>query len=150
MIDNLFDIAGLPRTVSNVFNRMEIAEEELARAGVDCFWELCSTDGFDIAAVWLYRAHARELCERARDSLSLVPATYAEMCLALRDTSLKAPLNEQGRTAYQRAFSRALVLGDQEVPVWLQSAEGREPWPGAADEILDEVRRKAGQEWRKG
>ena len=139
----------LPGPVVGVFVRMDVAEEEISRAGNPealPFLALCPPPEFQGLALWLYRAHARELCERARDGSRLRAATYAEITIGMHRTTLVAPPAQEFGAAYAVAMKRAAELGDHEVPEHLVDQGGpagwREPWPGRSEEILKEARRK--------
>jgi len=139
----------LPGPVIGAFARMDVAEEEISRAGNPAalsFLALCPPPEFQGLALWLYRAHARELCERARDGSRLKWATYAEITIGMHRATLVAPPTQEFGAAYAVAMKRAAELGDHEVPEHLVDQGGpagwREPWPGRSEEILKEARRK--------
>lgn len=127
----------------SAFSQMSVAEEEMRRAfraGDEpdgMFRVLCPRPEFRFwsRSEKVYRAHARELCERAKDRQDLKPATDVECMLALSDMSTRAPLNALGTTLYERLFVNVFgrpVAGEQ----------AREPWPGACNDFLREMRRK--------
>lgn len=62
--------------------------------------------GFELEAV--YRAHARELLDRVQAHGDLTLATDAEVIIALKHTSLVAPLKPEAVTLYFRLFARRL------------------------------------------
>lgn len=128
----------------SAFSQMRAAEEELRRAFPErgsepdgLFGALCPRPEFRLwsRAPGVYRAHARELCVRAERRLDMAPGTDAECLLALSDMSLKAPLNATGTALYESLFKR--VTGRA-----VEGEPAREPWPGAADELLHDMRRK--------
>lgn len=92
-------------TFGRVFEYMEIADAELARAGVkeNGFRDLFPGPFLRVAPE-LYRAHARELAERMRDGVSLERGTRAEVMLAMIDASLASPLTRAGQAVYEHLF----------------------------------------------
>ena len=124
----------------HAFRLMEIAEDELHAAGCarvpGLFVALCPTAGIDKLDEAVYRAHVRELIGRSQRGESLDPGTEVEVMYALHLASLKAPLGVIPTTLYERLFHKTLpgrLTGDD---------LGRDPWPGACDELLATMRRK--------
>jgi len=141
------------RVVLKTFDVMEIAEEELARAGInrtgrDCFLALRAPESFHGLADWLYRAHARELCERARDGYDLRPGTVSEVIAGLHAASLIAPLSSDGTGLQFHCFLQVLDMLGMDRPSWALD-DWREPWEGAREDLLSDARRSTRQEWRK-
>ena len=106
----LADLLGGLRGVAGAFERMEIAEEEIKRAGKPeppgIFSALCPSsvlEGFDQQ---LYRLHARELIQRARRGEDRMPATDAELLACMSRTSLDAPLNREGMAVYTYLYDK--------------------------------------------
>lgn len=142
---------GLPASISSVFDLMGIAEEEIERAMKrtrvqlkrdaihGAFVFLAPTPGMTTLDERVYRSHARELIARCAAAEKLDAGTKAEVMIALSQMSLVAPPSAQYAALYERLFAE--VMG-QAVP----GEAVREPWPGAADELLADLRRKVGQE----
>jgi hypothetical protein len=137
--------------VRGAFERMGVAEEELDRARLshrsDLFLALCpEQESMSGAAMWVYRAHARELCERARRGEDLRPATLAEIALGMMRASLKSPLDSMGQAVYEHAMVEVLRLGDGPASafdaVLGDVGPTREPWEGATREHIEDLRRK--------
>lgn len=138
MIAALPKIAG--RTVARTFEAMGVAEEEIvrARAPRDTFKLLVPPDGMLGFAPEVYRAHARELCERAARGEDLRPATDTEVMVALSVLSLEAPLVGTAAALYERLFRAILPRQARRLP----GEPARELHQGAADELLATMRRK--------
>lgn len=88
---------------------------------------------------WVYRSHARELCDRRKRGQSLNPPTSAELAVSFCGATLRTPLDAHASTAYERVFREAAALVDHKIDlphkgVW------RESWPHAADEVLTTLR----------
>ena len=140
-------------SIGGVFETMGIAEEEMERAGIsrtsrDCFRHLCPPPALNGLADWLYRAHARELCQRAAKGGDLRPGTLAEVVCALHLVSLKAPLKHDAGGLQTRSFLAVLDLVGMKPPEWLVD-DWREPYEGAHDEMLTETRHATRQEGRR-
>lgn len=54
----------------------------------------------------LYRSHARELLDRVAAGVDLRPATSAEVLLAMKEVSLRTPMNNAGIGLYWRMWRR--------------------------------------------
>lgn len=130
--------------VRAALSQMEVAEEELRRAfrskdrepeGLFLRLHPRAEFRFWSRSAMVYRAHARELCRRARAGADLSPATDAECLLALSDMSLRCPLNSTGTALYERLF--VAVTGRR-----VAGEAAREPWTGACEEFLGVMRRK--------
>jgi hypothetical protein len=111
-------IATLTAETAPVFAAMEWAEEEIAAAGrrhprqadalYHAFKVLPPRDiGPGMSTEFVYRGHARELLERVAAGADLRPATAAEICLALVETSLQAPMHGPGAGLYFRMWLAA-------------------------------------------
>ena len=129
---------------------MGIAEEELKQAGPEAdgaFGLLSPPHILRAKTLDLYRAHARELITRFKADEDTRPGTDAECLAALLEGSLRAPLDSTGGfladTLFRRVFSAKDVerLGLGEAP--------REPYTGAANELLGDLRRKLRVEGRR-
>jgi len=132
------------RTVASTFDRMDIAVEEMDRAGVDCFHALLPPPCLGELADRFYRAHARELCLRVASGGDLAIGTLAEVVAALHGASLRAPLTHDGTGLQSRAFRGVMDLLGEPMPPWLVD-DWREPWDGAWDEMLSDARREVGR-----
>lgn len=129
--------------VMGTFERMGVAEEEIARVKLDkaqqsrAFAALCPSDPLLGKALDLYRAHAVEIVQRVRDGRDLRPATDAELLAVFSDTSLKAPPHATAIAAMEELFARcfpAKKLGGRK--------QGRELYKGAINETITQARRK--------
>jgi len=131
-------------TFRTAFALMDVAEEVLAKHGlsrartardVSLFWVARPNELVQVNPE-LYRLHADELCVRFKAGERLDLGTRAECIRALMQTSLKAPLNSDGMAALN-----TLVQG-----TFLASCFAdlgiRERWPGQAEELISEIRRK--------
>lgn len=95
--------------ISNLFDLIEIADEEITRAGFKRgepapLRHTCPRPWFRDAPRDLYRAHAREIALRARKGEDLVPATAAEVLWACSRTSLLAPLRHDACLIMEHCF----------------------------------------------
>lgn len=130
------------------FDRMRIAEEEIAAAKRRCprkrktihgaFEFLCASH-LGRFSDDVYRAHAREIIGRIMRGDPLEPGTDAEVLVLLSEQSLVAPLAADYAHAMSFVFHRVFPNAD---PERFERA-GRESYRGALDEIITECRRKA-------
>jgi hypothetical protein len=143
-------IGDLGSTVQSTFRRMEIAEEEIskAKAGAspeeaarvhEAFKELAPGPALHPLSDDVYRAHARELCLRARAGGDLLEPTEAECLAVLMATSGVAPLTADGAALAERLFRNVMLC---EVPGAVGPG-AQESWPGACDELLIGLKRTA-------
>lgn len=111
-------IADLTAQTAPVFEAMEWAEDEITRARRrhrrqadtihHAFGVLTPRDiGPGMGTEFVYRGHARELLERVAEGADLRPATAAEICLALVETSLQAPMHGPAAGLYFRMWQQA-------------------------------------------
>ena len=86
----------------------------------------------------LYRAHARELIDRiGKDPKpDLALGTKAEVVMLLSEQSLLAPPPAQHAALYEKLFA--------EICWTLPGEPLREPWPKASEELLGQLRKRAG------
>lgn len=138
----------LVTAINSTFDRMEIAEEEIAaakksapRAEVAIHSALCLLvpNAFLRGGDELYRLHVREILKRVKLGRDVVPGTDAEVAFALGETTLKAPPGQDLARAYFIVFER----------LFPEKAKGlRLPEvdyvPGRPLEIIAEARRKIG------
>ncbi|GGL12710.1 hypothetical protein [Mangrovihabitans endophyticus] len=111
-------IAALTTQTAPVVAAMGWAEDEIAAASrrhpgqADTLYHTFAllqprAIGAGMGTAFVYRAHARELLERAAAGTDLRPASAAELCLALAETSLRAPLHGPATGLYLRAWQAA-------------------------------------------
>jgi hypothetical protein len=111
-------IAELTAQTAPVFEAMEWVEEEITRAcrrhprSADiiyhAFGVLAPRDiGPGMGTEFVYRGHVRELLERVAAGADLRSATAAEICLALVETSLQAPMHGPAAGLYFRVWLAA-------------------------------------------
>lgn len=118
------------------FALMEIAEQELKRAGARCFLALMPPESMVDKADWLYRAHARELCRRSIQGADLRPGTYAEVLCLMSATSLRASLASWAGAVMERCYKKC------NGPKGPWTGESMEDWPGQVDEEIERLRKK--------
>jgi hypothetical protein len=113
--------SSLAGALGSTFGQMAIAEEEIEsiRAEYPERSGYLNKVGFLLcmpspilreASDWTFRAHCREILERAATDQDTRPATSAELAIAFSETSLKAPLNPRGAGLYARHFLRITAL----------------------------------------
>jgi len=110
------DLGNFVNVVVNIFCYMDVAEEEIARAMSKypdraeqinkIFIALQPSEVLMNKSQHVYRAHVRELCERAGQGKSLSPGTDAEIISALAEIGLLAPLNRSTVGMIFRLFRR--------------------------------------------
>jgi len=111
-------IADLTAQTAPVFAAMEWVEEEITsarrrhprRADIihHAFGVLAPRDiGPGMGTAFVYRGHVRELLARVAAGADLRPATAAEICLALVETSLQAPMHGPAAGLYFRMWQQA-------------------------------------------
>lgn len=136
--------------MSIAFARIDVAEEEIKRAGGapgTRLWRMFKhlmPGRLASFGLELYRGHARELLSRAKNGEDLRPGTDAECCVLFHDASLLAPLSASYTSAYEDAFARCMN-GARPVPL---KGGGRYSYPGEENEIIAEVRKKCAVESR--
>lgn len=142
--------ATLPAAVTELFCLMEIAEEEIERAIArtrselkrqaihNAFTFLAPIPGMSTLDERVYRHHAKELIERCAKGMKLTDGTKAEVMILLSKLSLVAPPSAHYAALYERLFAEIFGMS---VP----GEAVREPWPGASEELLAHLRRKAGR-----
>lgn len=134
-------LSGLIRgNVGRLFDLMEIAEEELERAGVRRKGDLAELypGPFLRTSADLYRAHARELAERMKHGQSCEPGTLAEALLVMIETSLAAPLTRAGQATYETLFAR--LLPDEAKRLGIVPSPGIHP--GQVEEDIAALRKR--------
>jgi hypothetical protein len=150
-------LAALPRRIGGLFDLMAVAEEEIDAASKRhpgrermlsaAFGLLCPPAGMSKLDPKLYRAHARELCERVaafdgppENHRPLALGTKAEVLMVLSELSLKAPPSQQYAALYELLFAE--IFGAAAVPA---GEPVREPWPKASTELLGTMQRRLGK-----
>lgn len=142
-LEALLEGAAVGVSIGQVFSCMGIAEEEIsayqrrhrsrAQKANRAFRWLLPSDLLRGKSEKVYRAHVRELIDRVARGQNPIPLTKAEVLSLLSAQSLIAPLAAQYSACMGKLF-RDLGLGDVEATP--------EPWKGASEELLDELRRK--------
>lgn len=135
--------------LSGIFERMDIAEEEIATARkrhphssdqlYHSFHLLVPThERMEYEPV--YRAHCRELLDRVAAGTDTRPGTAAEVCCALYDVSLATPLRSSATGLYFRMW---IAAGLPTFPELVTSGEHHEALEGSRiDDHESETRRK--------
>lgn len=111
-------VADIAAETAPVLAAMDWAEEEIAAASgrhprqadalYHAFRVLLPRDiGPGMGTEFVYRGHVRELLERTAAGADLSPATAAEICLALVEASLRAPLHGPAAGLYFRMWLAA-------------------------------------------
>jgi hypothetical protein len=120
-------ILGGPLTsiLDGAFRKMEIAEEEIAKAKRRspehaerlhrAFLLLCPSEALASAAERLYRLHCRELLARVAAGDDTRTATNAELASVLSVLSLAAPLDRSATLLYWRIFGALLPKEAEEL-----------------------------------
>lgn len=135
---------GCGGAIRHAFDCMDVAEELLAGRDLPgLFLHLCPTDPIVGKATWLYRAHAEELITRAGRGEDLRPGTDAECLAALMDVATKAPLRQDAAAAVDLLWDRL------DPPGHPPGGTPSESYPGAAEEVIAETRRKVRVEKRR-
>jgi len=140
------------RDIGTAFRRMDIAEEEIARAKrrhpkhkdriFQLFRQLCPTPPLAHVLDDVYRRHCRELIERSIQCEDTKPATEAEVLGFLSQASLEAPLNRIPSLLYQQLFADILPVQARTLPSLgrIESLDSYEQ--NALAELLHTLRRK--------
>lgn len=132
----------------SVFHLIEIAEETIKRYVNRYPSQAPLLNRAFLALQWhlrwpvrdeLYRAHARELLQRVVEHQPLDEGTRAEALVAISDTSLRAPLVSQYAALAEKLFLEIFgpdAIGGPKQPMFY------EPWQGASEKLLNELRRR--------
>lgn len=157
MVEVMDELGGRSwSAIRRSFERMKIAEEEIARASrlrsnssperrariQRAFSVLCPPEQLALKSDDVYRAHARELVRRAAADEDCRPGTDAEVLCCMLDCSLAAPPTALVGLACARLFG--LVVGRS-----IGEELSAEPWPGAVAELVEDLRRKIAVPSRK-
>lgn len=106
-----FLVGNVAQVVNGVFDCMAVAEEIIKAANLTpevnraVFGIMCPSDVLRGKSMDVYRAHARELVERAKVGEDTRPGTKAEVLCAMMGAALKAPLNAGGLALAEWLFS---------------------------------------------
>jgi hypothetical protein len=148
--DSRFDVQTLVATLTAqtapVFAAMDWAEEEIAAASrrypgradaiYHAFAVLLPRDiGPGMGTEFVYRGHVQELLQRVAAGADLRPATAAEVCLALVETSLRAPMHGPAAGLYFRMWLRAFP----DNPLTLEHAEHQVHYEHLHGSRIDEL-----------
>lgn len=143
VLSKLFPDSEVQGIVRQAFQFMQIAEVQIAWCKqqnpsksdlVDkAFRWLCPSVLLKGKSSALYSAHVRELIERVTNDEDPIPLTRAEVLALIANQSLIAPLVRQWMALMTTLFSE-LQLGEVEIV--------GEPWEGANEELLTELRLK--------
>lgn len=140
----------LGETVSSgieaLFRRFDIAEEAIKRYVrrypdrthvIDQAFGVLRWELGEPVVDELFRAHCEELLQRVIENKSLEDGTRAEALTALSYTSLRGPLVSQYAALAEKLFLE--MFGSEALggPAMLN-----EPWPGASQALLDELRQQ--------
>lgn len=130
---------GAVSAIGRAFDLMEVAEQEIARAGGrkgNAVWEAWLELGFLVEhGEELYRLHCRELIRRAKDACCacddcMRPATKAEVLAFLSNASLKAPPARDPAALQARLFCElfpdSVVARETEDHMKVGSSPGKE------------------------
>lgn len=158
-IDIMANVLGIDghgfRVVQNAFRYIAIAgeeaqayEEKSGKLEFDRVISICQpTEVLRNKDEAVYRAHCRELFQRVelRCIGDLQLATLAEIACICHETSLRAPLTNEGLAVYERAMLPVYGAAGKEQP----STLGVEQYPGQVAEEITRLRKKYRQEWRR-
>ncbi|MFF5085430.1 hypothetical protein ACFY36_51035 [Actinoplanes sp. NPDC000266] len=138
------------------FEAMQIAEEEISAAqnrhpsAKDQIWRsfmlLLPSTSLLIKNELTYRSHCRELLDRVAAGADTRPATAAECCVALCETSLRVPLNTTAAGLYARMWKTAGLPTTElaDASAHYEAIEG-----GGIDDAERELRAKLSQPDRR-
>lgn len=144
--------------IASAFLALTEAEEALAEAkrrGADVtgWWmATCPPNAVISSRRELYRSFVREIVGRMERGEDIAKGTRAEVLLALSEGTMRAPLKRDHAVAMAKIFAE--VFGEQAEggmfePGELASIADEESYPGAAEEIIEEVaRRMTGKVYR--
>lgn len=128
--------------ISRLFACMEIAEEEIAAAGLsrdqgqEAFRVLQPSEPLRDLSKDVYRAHARELCARVARGEDCAPATKAEALACMMQMATKAPLTQSGQAIAEHLFAE---LFPAQATRHLGAELAPEKWSGQVAEDLDSL-----------
>lgn len=136
----------LPVRITSVLALLHIAEEELdayrIRHGAEPrggFALLTPSQAMAERDPRVYRGHVTELLERARLGEDTTLGTDAECLIVVFESATAAPLS----TLYAGLAEKLFLKIFGELPKGMKRSESpREPWKGAWDEVLNDLRRR--------
>lgn len=146
----------LPSGIGNLFELMDVAEEEIKKAmrrypkrkdAVNkAFAILAPTGDMPLMDSALYRHHAAELLDRVgRASIQGAElGTAAEALMAIYHASLHAPLKRDAQVLYERLFHEIFPQALGEI-----TSDLRESYAGASSQWEAEIRKKGADPARK-
>ncbi len=156
------DVAALfaetKQAVGAIFGRIEVAEKEITLAQdanpqqADLLYHafpLLTPTHRLMTTEFVYRGHVTELLARVAAGEDTRPGTAAEVCLAMSEMSLQAPLNGTGMGVYLSAW--ALAFPDTPI---MDAAAGRlehYQWTEGGEQIeraVRDARRRLAAAWR--
>lgn len=139
----------LEQSLSDIFNRMDIAEDEISAAIVrdpshgdaynGSFGLLLPTE--TLHSDILYRNHCRNILGRVAIGEDTRPGTDAEVLGAFSMATLVAPPGRTLTLAYARLFGRMFPERD-DIYGTLTEHTGQERTPGDVDNLIAKTRRK--------
>lgn len=154
-ISDLLEGGDSRTQIRRTFDFMAIAEDEIAKAVrrtegarrdlVQRAFAILFPGDLIRAGEELYRSHCRELLTRVRLGEDVIPGTDAECCYAMMMTSLKAPLAGPYAHAYGCLFIRVFPQH-----AGMVDGIGKESYPGEADEIIADMRKRIGAAKQRG
>jgi hypothetical protein len=134
----------VPNHIGRAFRLMQVAEEEIVAAIKahpevrDALWNsfrLLDPGIVATASDDLYRVHCRELLRRIVAGGDTRYGTDAELLIAFKEASLKAPLSPDGLRAYATVFRKHFRMTDD----W---ELGPEAWQGMTEQTIAETRKR--------
>ena len=132
--------------ITDAFEHVKVAEQELLQENKkvsDCTFKLLlPKNKFHGLSLTIFRHHCRELIERVKTEHSTQPGTKAEVMIALSSTSLGVPLASSYAKLYAELFNEIMQPAE---PMEV----GQYDWPDEGMELLDMLRVKTRQDWRK-
>ena len=149
---NIFDVLkkfasdNTVSILSSTFDCIEVAEKELRdesdEVANEAYMLLMPKNEFHGLSLTIFRHHCLELIERVKTGHSTQPGTKAEVMIALSSTSLGVPLASSYAKLYTELFNEIMQPAE---PMEV----GQYDWPDEGFELLDMLRVKTKQDWRK-
>ena len=140
----------LPASINKLFDKMQVAEEVIARKKCSCPKDKDKIHGAfkylqpsqilnTVVDNKLYEKHCEEIIERVMAGADVNLGTYAEMAAALMHASLAAPLDGDHGFVYATIFKR--LFGEQDF-LKDDNYTFHESYAGRADEIISKLQKK--------
>lgn len=145
MGDKVKMLEFLPSVLTNTFRSMEIAEQEINKAkgrwprkkdALHKSFRLLMPGPLSGVREEVYRHHCQEILERVVKDEDTTLATKAEMMVAISEFTLKIPINSTMAALYERLFLEVIPRAK------LEGEPTREPYKGAAEEMLQQMRKR--------